>query len=63
MIEIFYFLDCMVFEYLDVVLRIQVEHSFFDSFGLVLDLGAFHLHKIDSHGFLELMCSGLGGCY
>ena len=38
-----------------------MEHSSENS-ELVLDLAAFHLHKISSHGSSRQVCNGLEGC-
>ena len=38
-----------------------MEHSS-ENFELVLDLAAFHLNKISSHGSLRQVYSGLVGC-
>ena len=62
-IEISYVLNCLLFEFPDFALGIQVEHIFVDSAELVLDLAAFYLHKKDSHGSLQLACSELVSCY
>ena len=62
MIEIFYDLDYVLFENLDVVLGTQVGYNYVGSFDLVFDLNDSHLHKTGSHGSSGLVCSGLVGC-
>ena len=62
MIEISYVLDYLLFEFLDVVLRTQVKYNFDGSFVLVFNLDDSHIHKKNSHGSLEQVCSGLVCC-
>ena len=62
MIEISYVLDYLLFEFLDVVLGTQVDYNSVDISDLIFDLDDFHPHKKDSHGFLEMVCSGLVCC-
>ena len=59
MIEISSILDYMLLEFLDVVLRTQVDYNSIDSSDLIFHLDDFHLHKKYSHGSSELVCSGL----
>ena len=57
-------LDCLQFEFLDLILGTQVENNSVDNSELVLDLAAFHIYKIYFHGSLVLVCSGLiGWCW
>ena len=62
MIEIFFVLDYLLFEYLDTDLGNQVGYNFVGSFDLVFDLDDSHLHKTGSHGSLRLVCNVLVGC-
>ena len=62
MIEISSVLDYLLFELLDDVLGTQVDYNSIDSSDLIFGLDDFHLHKRDSHGSSELVCSGLGCC-
>ena len=61
-IEITFFLDFMLFEYLDDILGTQVECNFVGSFDLVFDLDDSHVHKTCSHGSSRLVCSRFVGC-
>ena len=62
MIEISQVLNHVLFEFLDAVLGTQVNYNYVASYDLIFDLDDFHLHKKDSHGSSELVCSGLVCC-
>ena len=61
-IEISFVLDFLLSDSLIVVvLGTHVKHTIVENSALVLDLAVLHLHMINSHGSLELVCNGLIG--
>ena len=61
-IEISFVLDFLLSDSLAVaVLGTHVEHTIVENSILVLDLAMLHLHMINSHSSLVLVCNGLAG--